>query len=193
VLFYYNYGSLYNTSEKILARTTTQDRMLKSAEYFMAGMFGLEWTDNVTLINTIELPYYNNSLAGYMQCKNSNDYHSSAGSNASLIWENIYLANATQRLRALSGGYKWTIADSYNAQILCPYETVAYGYSNWCNLFTYDEWQGFEYSIDLQFQGNNGFLSPTGRGVGIGYVEELYARLQNHLYNLPPQAPQTQT
>ena len=112
VLFYYNYGSLYNTSEKILARTTTQDRMLKSAEYFMAGMFGLEWTDNVTLINTIELPYYNNSLAGYMQCKNSNDYHSSAGSNASLIWENIYLANATQRLRALSGGYKWTIADS---------------------------------------------------------------------------------
>ncbi|KAJ9653990.1 hypothetical protein H2198_006909 [Neophaeococcomyces mojaviensis] len=185
VLFYYNYGSLYNTSKKILARTTTQDRMLKSAEYFMAGMFGLEWTNNVTLINTIEQNYYNNSLAGYFQCNNSNNYRSTGGNNASLVWENIYLANATRRLRAFSGNYNWTVADSYNAQTLCPYETVAYGYSNWCNLFTFDEWQGFEYSIDLQFQGNDGFGSPTGRAVGIGYVEELYARLQGHLYNLP--------
>jgi hypothetical protein len=47
VLFYYNYGALYNTSTKIIARTTTQDRMLKSAEYFMTGFFGLEWTHNV--------------------------------------------------------------------------------------------------------------------------------------------------
>lgn len=188
VLFYYNYGHLYNTSTKLVARTTTQDRMLKSAEYFMAGFFGLEWTRNVTLEPQIEQPGFNTSLAGYFQCNNSNNYRSTAGNNASLVWENIYLANATKRLRALSGNYNWTVADSYNAQTLCPYETVAYGYSNWCNLFTYDEWQGFEYSIDLQFQGNDGALSPTGRAVGIGYVEELYARLQGHLYNLPPGA-----
>lgn len=37
VLHYYNYGQLYNPFSKIIARTTTQDRMLKSAEYFMAG------------------------------------------------------------------------------------------------------------------------------------------------------------
>jgi hypothetical protein len=34
VQFYYQYGKLYNTSTKILARTTSQDRMLKSAEYW---------------------------------------------------------------------------------------------------------------------------------------------------------------
>ncbi|KAK5086378.1 hypothetical protein LTR05_003546 [Lithohypha guttulata] len=186
VLFYYNYGHLYNTLTKLVSRTTTQDRMLKSAEYFMAGFFGFEWPQNVTLEPIIEQPYFNNSLAGYFQCNNSNNYRSTAGNNASLVWENIYLKNATQRLRALSGNYNWTVADSYNAQTLCPYETVAYGFSNWCSLFTYDEWQGFEYSIDLQFQGNDGFLSPTGRGVGIGFVEEFYARLQGHLYNLPP-------
>lgn len=33
VLHYYDYGQLYNTSTKVIARTTTQDRMLKSAEY----------------------------------------------------------------------------------------------------------------------------------------------------------------
>ena len=193
VLFYYNYGHLYDTSTKLLARTTSQDRMLKSAENFMAGFFGLEWTNNVTLEVIIEQPFFNNSLAGYFQCNNSNNYYSTGGNNASRIWENIYLANATERLKALAGGYNWTVADSYNAQTLCPYETVAFGYSAFCDLFTYEEWEGFEYTIDLQFYGNNGFGSPTGRGVGIGYVEELYARLQGHLYDLPAGSTQANT
>ena len=57
---------------------------------------------------------------------------------------------------------------------------MAFGYSPWCDLFTYEEWQGFEYSIDLDFAGDNYFQSPTGRAVGIGYVEEVLARLTNH-------------
>ena len=209
VLFYYDYGALYNTSTKILARTTSQDRMLKSAEYFMAGFFGLEWTNNATLEVILEQNYFNNSLAGYFGCNNSNIWVSTGGNNASVIWENTYLKNATARLKKLAGGYNWTVADTYNvsslvfmpllvltlaqAQTLCPYETVAYGYSEWCNLFTYPEWQGFEYTIDLQFNGNNGFASPTGRATGIGYVEEIYARFSNHLYDLPPGSTQVNT
>lgn len=38
---------------------------------------------------------------------------------------------------------------------------VAYGYSRWCDLFTYEEWEGFEYAIDLAFAGNNMFQNPT--------------------------------
>lgn len=67
-------------------------------------------------------------------------------------------------------------------QTLCPYETVAFGYSAFCDLFTYEEWRGFEYSIDLSFAGNNYFQSPTGRAVGIGYVQEILARLQHHVF-----------
>lgn len=185
ILFYYNYGHLYSPATKLIARTTTQDRMLKSAEYFMTGFFGLDWPQNVTLEPVIEQPDFNNSLAGYFQCKNSGSFRSNAGNNASVVWQNIYLKEATDRLNKSSGNYEWTVQDSYNAQILCPYETVAYGYSRFCELFTYEEWQGFEYSVDLQFQGNDGSMSPTGRAVGIGYVEELYARLQGHLYDLP--------
>ncbi len=114
VLFYYQYGQLYNTSTKILARTTSQDRMLKSAEYFMAGFFGLEWTNNATLEAILEQNYYNNSLAGYFQCNNSNTGVSTGGNNASLIWEATYLKNATARLKQLAGGYNWTTADTYN-------------------------------------------------------------------------------
>ncbi|KAL9097077.1 MAG: hypothetical protein Q9163_006392 [Psora crenata] len=181
VLHYYNYGNLYNTSTKIIARTTTQDRMLKSAEYFMAGFFGLEWTRNATLEPIIEGDLFNNSLAGYDNCNNSNLAVAEGGTNASTQWQNVYLRNATARLQSMSGNFQWNISDTFNAQTLCPYETVAYGYSDWCDLFTYEEWLGFEYSIDLSFAGNNYFQSPTGRAVGIGYVEELLARLNSHL------------
>lgn len=57
---------------------------------------------------------------------------------------------------------------------------VAYAYSSFCDLFTYPEWQGFEYTADLSFYGNDGFGAPTGRGVGIGWVVEFYNRLLHH-------------
>jgi hypothetical protein len=100
--------------------------MLKSAEYFMAGFFGLEWTKNVSLVPIIEQINFNITLAGYENCNNSNNYLSTGGNNASQIWEKIYLADAAKRLTALSGGYNWTIADVYNAQTMCPYEEVAF-------------------------------------------------------------------
>ena len=40
-------------------------------------------------------------------------------------------------------------------QSLCAYETVGLGYSNFCDLFTEEEWKGFEYFLDLQFQGES--------------------------------------
>ena len=151
--------------------------MLKSAEYWLAGFVGLEWLTNplVKLEPIIEQPLFNNSLAGYFQCNNSNLAVSSGGANASVIWENIYLANATRRFNSMSTGFNWTVAQVYAAQGLCPYETVSFGYSTWCDLFTFQEWEGFEYSIDIQFAGGFMFQSPTGRAVGIGYVQEVLA------------------
>lgn len=182
VLHYYEYGHLYpNNGTKIIARSTTEDRMVKSAEYFLAGFFGLTWTTNATLELIIDETGYNNSLSGYNVCNNNENYRSSAGANASLTWENIYLVNATKRLNSYSKNFNWTTAYAYDAMQLCPYETVALGYSSFCSLFTYEEWQGFEYSIDLDFAGTYGFQSPTGRAVGIGYVEEVLARINHHL------------
>lgn len=57
---------------------------------------------------------------------------------------------------------------------------VAYGYSAFCDLFTYDEWVGFEYSLDITFAGSSAFQSPVGRAIGLGYVQEVVARLENH-------------
>lgn len=79
----------------------------------------------------------------------------------------------------------WTIEDTYNAQALCAYDTVSLGFSSWCGLFTYEEWEGFEYSLDLGFNIGAGFGSPVGRAVGVGYVTEVLARMQHHLLTSP--------
>lgn len=83
-------------------------------------------------------------------------------------------------ISGVDDSFNWTIQDTYAAQTMCPYETVAYGFSRFCDLFTYDEWVGFGYSTDLAFAGDSGFQSATGRAVGIGYQQEIVARLRNH-------------
>ena len=92
--------------------------MLKSAEYFMAGFFGLEWTNNVTLEPIIEQPNFNNSLAGYFQCNNSNLPVATGGTNASIIWEQKYLQNATARFNALTNGISWNTSTVYAYAVL---------------------------------------------------------------------------
>ncbi|KAB5536500.1 acid phosphatase [Coniochaeta sp. 2T2.1] len=179
VLHSYMYSSLYNPNSKIIVRTTTQDRMLKSAEYFVAGFFGLEWTNNATIEVIIEQDTFNNSLAGWLNCPNGHKAPR-LGTEAQKVWVETYLQNATERLKQYVDGYNWTVQDTYAAQNMCPYETVAYGFSRFCSLFTYEEWIGFSYSVDIAFQYNDGFQSPFGRAVGIGYQQEVIARLKNH-------------
>ena len=146
----------------------------------MAGFFGLQWTNNATIEVIIEQNGFNNSLAGYDNCKNSNNNRNSGGIEAAQEWVAIYLQDATKRFQGMIIDFEWTIVDTYAAQNMCPYETVAYGYSAFCDLFTYEEWVGFEYANDLYFAGSSSFQSPTGRAVGIGYVQEIVARLENH-------------
>lgn len=88
ILHSYMYSSLYNPNSKIIVRTTTQDRMLKSAEYFMAGFFGLEWTNNATIEVIIEAAGFNNSLAGSKACPNA---AKEKGAQAVAEWTNVYL------------------------------------------------------------------------------------------------------
>jgi hypothetical protein len=35
-------------------------------------------------------------------------------------------------------------------------------------LFTYEEWEGYEYALDIAFSAGTGFGSPVGRAIGVG-------------------------
>lgn len=77
--------------------------------------------------------------------------------------------------------FNLTTMDVYAMFSMCPYESATLGQSSFCSLFTEQEWEDFEYTIDMMFYGNNMFGSPSGRAQGIGYVEEVAARLQSRL------------
>jgi hypothetical protein len=74
-------------------------------------------------------------------------------------------------------GFDLRVEDVYSMQQTCAYETVALGYSKFCGLFTREEWEGFDHALDLYFWYGSGFGSPVARVQGIGYVQELVARL----------------
>lgn len=77
--------------------------------------------------------------------------------------------------------FNLTSFDVLAMQNLCAYEYTTFGDSFFCSLFTEQEWRDFAYNIDVQFYGDYGFGSPTGRAQGIGYVLELAARLKAKL------------
>jgi hypothetical protein len=66
-----------------------------------------------------------------------------------------------------------------NTRSICAYETNYLGRSDFCTLFTEDEWAGFENTLDIEYYYDYSYGNPTGRAQGIGYVQELLARLQN--------------
>jgi hypothetical protein len=111
------------------------------------------------------------------------------------VWENHFLKEAQKRLNKLIDGYEVTILDAKdfmevcppskhflpsldaNASQMCPYETVALGYSAFCDLFTVEEWKAFEYRYDIMWWYGSSFGSPVARASGIGYAQELVSRL----------------
>ncbi|KAF7335328.1 AB hydrolase-1 domain-containing protein [Mycena sanguinolenta] len=159
-------------------RTESQDRMLASAMNFAIGFFGYPFEGQYQQSITIENGGFNNTLAPYKTCPNTNDVSKAdRGRDFVAAWANVYLAKALKRLRPQMVGYELSIEDVYVLQQLCAYETVALGYSKFCELFTEEEWEGFDYSLDIFFWYNSGFGFTLARALGIGYVQELVARL----------------
>ena len=101
-LHQYDYRHLYpNDGSKIVARSTTQDRMLQSAEYFLAGFFGLQWPTNATLEVIIEGEGFNNSLAGYFNCPGSDLPASATGDVGAREWYVDKHGNSRRRVKLM--------------------------------------------------------------------------------------------
>ncbi|KAI0057099.1 phosphoglycerate mutase-like protein [Artomyces pyxidatus] len=159
-------------------RTESQDRMLASALNFASGFFGIPYEDKYLQSITIEDDGFNNTLAPYKTCPNTGDRaKADRGTPFVKEWAALYLKDARDRLQSQIHGYDLTIEDVYIMQQMCPYETVAIGFSKFCGLFTQEEWEGFDYAMDIYFWYDSAFGSPVARVQGIGYIQEMVARL----------------
>ncbi|KAG6854185.1 hypothetical protein C0991_009837 [Blastosporella zonata] len=159
-------------------RTESQDRMLYSALNFAIGFFGYPLDGKYQQSITIEAPGFNNTLAPYDTCPNA-VAHDKMDRGVYYVkrWAAIYLEEALARLQPHLKGYDLNIEEVYIMQQMCAYETVAIGYSKFCELFTEKEWEGFNYALDLSFWYGSAFGSPVARVQGYGWIKELIARL----------------
>ncbi|KAJ7862613.1 histidine phosphatase superfamily, partial [Mycena olivaceomarginata] len=164
-------------------RTESQDRMLASAMNFAIGFFEYPFEGHYQQSITIEadgvrVPPTSSGIQLLLFLQTVQQHPTADRGRAKVAqWAGMHLACAVGRLRPLTKGCELRVEDVYVLQQLCAYETVALGYSKFCELFTEEEWDGFDYSLDLYPWYNSAFGFALGRPLGIGYVQELVARL----------------
>jgi hypothetical protein len=176
------YGHLLNNFTQAgqipVFRTQSQDRMVKTANNFAAGFFGVpEYLDQVSIEILVETPGLNNSGAPYETCVNSNvPSRGSIGSTVAARFANNAFNQTIARLQSQASGITITPTDAIAMLQLCSYETHALGYSAFCPLFTQADFLNYEYYYDLTFYYNNGPGSPVAAAQGKGYLDEYLAR-----------------
>ncbi|KAK9477919.1 histidine phosphatase superfamily [Lipomyces japonicus] len=192
-MFYHPRLNVYEngTSRPVpVLRTTDQSRIYTSAKAWAAGFFGVYSGEDdapkddeelYKLVVMEEAVLINNTLASYYSCPNSNSKKYTIGSRLYREWVAIYLADAAARLNKLLPSANLTPMDVFSAQALCAYETAAYGYSRFCELFTEKEWYGYEYREGLEFWGDASLGSAVGPAEGVGWLYELLGRLEKRL------------
>ncbi|KAF5369717.1 hypothetical protein D9615_010152 [Tricholomella constricta] len=127
---------------------------------------------------------YNPSLSLIISEKLNNTLHAEMCPNAGTAiaqtseWLSKYGPAIAERLNRHAPGANLTSTDVFGLLSLCPFESVSLNrLSSFCKLFSESEFQQFEYSGDLDKYYNTGYGQPLGPVQGVGYVNELLARL----------------
>ncbi|KAI1160105.1 histidine phosphatase superfamily [Nemania serpens] len=102
------------------------------------------------------------------------------GSAAQTIWANTFVPPIAERVNKNLVGANLSNSDIIHLMDVCPFETVARvdgRLSPFCRLFSNDEWNSFDYYQTLGKWYGFGNGSPLGPTQGVGFVNELIARL----------------
>ncbi|KAG2034416.1 histidine phosphatase superfamily [Suillus americanus] len=116
-------------------RTASKNRVLNSAQNFALGFFCYPVEGQYQQQIMVEAKGLNNTLAPQRSCANNDDpgrgYRSQPHVNA---WKAVYLRDTVPRLQQYLDGFELDAKDIYSMQELCTYESVALGYSKFCEL-----------------------------------------------------------
>ncbi|KAF3022055.1 hypothetical protein E8E14_013169 [Neopestalotiopsis sp. 37M] len=188
IKFYKRYEEL-TRSDAPFVRSAGQYRVVESADYWTRGFHQARLEDkqaNTTdpfPYNILEIPEgaeWNNTLS-HDACILANEGPNAAvGAEAQATWVNVFVPPIAERLNQNLPGANLTLKDTIYMMDLCPFETVADPngrLSRFCHLFSKDEWHSYDYyqSLGKWYGWSNG--NPLGPTQGVGYVNELIARL----------------
>lgn len=185
---YYNRYKTLTKDFYPFVRASSQERVVMSAENFTQGYMQAALADTGRTIDPdthkiviiSEAPGSNNTL-DHGLCKDFEELPAyDIGKAAQETWQDIFMPPITARLNANLPGANLTSDETIFFMDLCPFNTVASPFgeiSPFCNLFTPDEWRQYDYYQSLGKYYGYGSGNPLGPTQGVGYVNELVARL----------------
>lgn len=161
-------------------RSGGQQRVVESGEKWLQGV-AQSLNKTPTSINVIipEGPEWNNTLS-HDTCpafESGPDQHT--GDKAQHKWAKKFLPSIKKRVNKKLGTDLSSTAIVYLMD-MCPFDTLAHPsakLSPFCHLFSEKEWHAYNYYQSLGKYYGYGVGNPLGATQGVGYVNELLARL----------------
>ncbi|KAI9696186.1 MAG: hypothetical protein M1820_008254 [Bogoriella megaspora] len=193
IKFFNRYSQLTTNSTPFI-RSSSEDRVVESAQNFSQGFHSARLASKAPSDPTYPYPMViiseddgsNNTLNHGLCTAFESGPDSDVGSNAQAIWSSIFIPPIQARLNANLPGANLTTKDTIDMMDLCPFNTVASpigAISPFCDLFTESEWQDYDYYETLGKYYGYSHGNPFGPTQGAGWVEELLARLAgNHSF-----------
>lgn len=186
IKFYSRYKDLAGKTAPFL-RTAGQQRVVDSARLFGDGYHQAYTQDNGASDDVYPYPLVvideggpdtNNTLS-YGACPAFRD-DNAMEKESQATWMDVFIPPIIKRLEADLPGLSLVNKDVISMMDLCPFHVMASptgAISPFCHLFSAGEWKGYDYYESLGKWYGYGNGNPFGATQGVGYVNELIARL----------------
>ena len=170
-------------------RASGEDRVVESAENFTQGYHQARSKDQAAnssdgypyqIVTISEATGSNNTLSHDLCTAFEDGPDSNISTDAQQQWQDIFLPPIAARINRDLMGANLTAIEIIYLMDLCPFNTVAASdgqISQFCNLFTTDEWNQYDYFQSLGKYYGYGNGNPFGPTQGVGFANELVARM----------------
>ncbi|KAK0645662.1 histidine phosphatase superfamily [Cercophora newfieldiana] len=188
--FYTRYRSLVDADRQQppFIRASSQKRVVESAENWSRGFHQALVSNSSSsppfpydILTIPERPGSNNTLNNKLCTSWTIGRYSKIGSDVTSAFLDTFAPPIAERLNLNLVGANLKPADVPLLMDLCAYETVASQngatISRFCSLFTIAEWAAYDYYQSLGKWYGFGPGNPLGPTQGVGWVNELLARL----------------
>ena len=186
IQFYQRYEALARDVVPFV-RSSGQDRVVQSAQNWTQGFSAAKVEDEhaneeLPHINAIipEEHGVNNTLSHDLCTAFEDGKLSTTADDAKGEWATLFASPIRNRLNTDLPGAKLTLDETIYMMDLCPFNVVASPtgkISPFCALFTEEEWHQYSYYETLDKWYGYSFGNPLGPTQGVGFVNELIARM----------------
>ncbi|KAG6075251.1 hypothetical protein E4U30_004174 [Claviceps sp. LM220 group G6] len=184
VQFFKRYNNLGRRTVGPFVRTSGSDRVVKSAELFVRGFSSAKGNDHRQHVGRLLIIPEDKGVKNPLHHGNCGAFedglHSETLYKPSNAWLKMWATPVMNRLNKKMPGANLTLEETVYMMDLCPFNTVASRQkvpSSFCRLFSKQEWQSYSYYQSLRKWHTYGPGNPMASTQGVGYVNELIARL----------------